>query len=168
MLPADSSFLDEGGLHMKNGDRLALLERLECDGSARGSVEALADFLARFVNQGSAAAPLYSSMSGLPRAPPPFAPAAARCCAPSLARAAVLRDASLRLGACAPPGCMRSSKHCTAALWLHVHLACICAIASANHIHQRSCSRVATSASALDAIHSAHTSMRSHVLHESR
>lgn len=70
MLPADSRFLDEGGLHGKNAGRLALLQRLNLDGSVRGSVEALDELLSGFVNQGSAAAPLYSSVTGLPRARP--------------------------------------------------------------------------------------------------
>lgn len=74
MLPADSAFLDEGGLHVKNTDRLALLQRLNLDGSVRSSVEVLDEFLSGFVIQGSAAAPLYSSMNALPRAPPPPCP----------------------------------------------------------------------------------------------
>lgn len=67
MLPADSSFLDEGGLNMMNSDRLAMLEGLKLQGDVMNSVEVLDAFLDGFVNQGNACMPLYSSMKALPR-----------------------------------------------------------------------------------------------------
>jgi hypothetical protein len=63
--------LDEGGLNLKNTDRLRKLGGLKLDGSIRGSVEALDEFLAGFVNQGNASSPLYSSARLLPRASHP-------------------------------------------------------------------------------------------------
>lgn len=70
VLPADSSFLDEGGLHMMNSDRLAMLEGLQLQGDVKSSVEVLDAFLDGFVNQGNASMPLYSSVKALPRTPP--------------------------------------------------------------------------------------------------
>jgi hypothetical protein len=67
VLPADSSFLDEGGLHMMNTDRLALLEGLHLQGDVKSSVEVLDAFLDGFVNQGNACMPLYSSVNTLSR-----------------------------------------------------------------------------------------------------
>ena len=67
VLPADSSFLDEGGLNVMNSDRLAMLEGLQLQGDVMNSVEVLDAFLDGFVNQGNACMPLYSSMKALPR-----------------------------------------------------------------------------------------------------
>lgn len=72
VLPADSSFLDEGGLHMMNSDRLAMLEGLQLQGDVKSSVEVLDAFLDGFVNQGSSSMPLYSSVNALPRMCPLF------------------------------------------------------------------------------------------------
>eukprot|EP00892_Ulva_mutabilis_P009278 jgi/Ulvmu1/6722/UM030_0055.1 len=64
-LAAVSSFLDDGGAHMRSTEQLAMLQRLRLDGPVADSVEALDDFLAGFVNEGNAAAPLYSSVHRL-------------------------------------------------------------------------------------------------------
>lgn len=69
-LTAASAFLDDGGAHLRSAEQLGTLQRLRLDGRVADSVEVLDEFLAGFVNEGNTAAPLYSSMQLLSRAPP--------------------------------------------------------------------------------------------------
>jgi hypothetical protein len=71
---APQTLVDEdSAVHQRSVDRLHVLRSTQGGGPLADSPGALNEFLTRFVNQGSAASPLYSRASLVSRAPCPLA-----------------------------------------------------------------------------------------------